>query len=1404
MPTAGASGDVVNRQTGNEPDDGNTSILAFREVPSFPTVVSINRADANPTSATSVSWSVTFSASVTGVDASDFTLVQGGGVSGASIISVTGSGTSWTVTADTGSGNGTLGLNLVDDDSIVAGAIPLGGAGAGNGNFTGQVYTVDKPATIINTYYPGTANVAVGATTITLGASTGAATPISAGDLVLIMQMQDASIDSTNTATYGDGAAGDPGSGATAVGGSGLYEYAVAAGFSGGTLTLTCGTINAYTNAAATGTSGQKKFQVIRVPVYANYTLGPITALAWNGSTGGVLAFDVTGTLTLNSATVSVDGLGFRGGATRTLTGGAGAYTDYRTLATNNANGSKGEGIAGTPRYVFTAPGTRTDTGVEGYPNGSHARGAPGNAGGGGTDRNPAANDQNSGGGGGANAGAGGIGGIGWCPGFSTTPPYYGCGYAALVSAVNPGGGTGGFGGRPVTGLGATRLTLGGGGGGATDNNNTGSGACAAASSGVNGLCPSGAAGGGIVMIRAGSMTGSATINANGSNGDSSVQNDGTGGGGGGGAVMINAGSGMGGVTINVKGGDGGSNLIGSSGTNPHGPGGGGGGGYAITSAATAGCNTGGGANGLSYRSGTPYAYGSTLGSGGSCVTGLTSAQIPGATIGPVSACSAVDHYAISYPLGNPGVTCEALAVRVTGHDASHGEVAPSNTTQITLSTNPATGGWALKAGGGTFTAPNVYSFNGSETFAEFWLTQTTPLANIDIDVVDNNGKTDLEGDVGEDARAEFKDTAFKYYHCPGAVPGTCAETSINTPQIAGKSSNIAPNAQSLYLRAVRTDNNTGACVGGLQGAQAVEFAYECDNPAVCSAANLMSINGGSATTIARNNDGTVSAIAGSYSAVPMTFDASGYAPFNLNYSDAGQVTLHARKTVTAGVGTPPSAAATIYGASNAFVVRPFAFSITGPGIPAATGLPTDTVFKIAGEDFPATVTAVVWEAADDANNDGVPDSGAVLSGNAATPNFGQEAVPAGATMTYELLHPAGGAAPSLTGGTVYTGFTAGAKQQDINWSEVGSIKLIATLTGGNYLASSQNVTGFVSPVGRFRPHHFFVTTPVALTNRVVADCATAPKTASTFTYIGEQMEVTNFIVTARNALATPSQTQNYASTYPDANNNFAKLDGTVFANFGFGAVDLADAIPPLAATALTLDAALSSSSGSWTNGDGTFTARTAVTRAAPEGPYETFWLGIVPVDTDGVTLRAADLNLDTSVPADSNDRAKVITASGSVRFGRLRLQNAYGSELLPLPVPMTVQYWNGTAFITNNLDSCTQLTAANIGFANYTQGLAAGETTPTVGTVFSAGVGSLTLSAPGAGNNGSVDLAVNLGNTANAAACPALTPPATAANRGYLRGLWCGAAYDKDPTARATFGVYANPSQFIYLREMY
>jgi hypothetical protein len=107
-----------------------------------PTVSSISRANANPTNAANVGFTVTFSEIVTGVDVSDFAL-NTVGIAGVSISRVSGSGAVYTVTVNTGIGDGTLRLDVVDDDSIVdAFNHPLGGSGLGNGNYSnGERYT---------------------------------------------------------------------------------------------------------------------------------------------------------------------------------------------------------------------------------------------------------------------------------------------------------------------------------------------------------------------------------------------------------------------------------------------------------------------------------------------------------------------------------------------------------------------------------------------------------------------------------------------------------------------------------------------------------------------------------------------------------------------------------------------------------------------------------------------------------------------------------------------------------------------------------------------------------------------------------------------------------------------------------------------------------------------------------------------------------------------------------------------------------------------------------------------------------------------------------------------------------------------------------------------------------------
>jgi photosystem II stability/assembly factor-like uncharacterized protein len=111
-------------------------------------VSSIARSWTNPTEAASIQFLVSFPGPVSGVNVGDFSLSTSG-VTGAEITNVSGSGSTYSVTVETGAGNGTIRLDLIDDDSIRnASNEPLGGVGAENGNYIqGKPYTIIKTGT---------------------------------------------------------------------------------------------------------------------------------------------------------------------------------------------------------------------------------------------------------------------------------------------------------------------------------------------------------------------------------------------------------------------------------------------------------------------------------------------------------------------------------------------------------------------------------------------------------------------------------------------------------------------------------------------------------------------------------------------------------------------------------------------------------------------------------------------------------------------------------------------------------------------------------------------------------------------------------------------------------------------------------------------------------------------------------------------------------------------------------------------------------------------------------------------------------------------------------------------------------------------------------------------------------
>ena len=530
------------------------------------------------------------------------------------------------------------------------------------------------------------------------------------------------------------------------------------------------------------------------------------------------------------------------------------------------------------------------------------------------------------------------------------------------------------------------------------------------------------------------------------------------------------------------------------------------------------------------------------------------------------------------------------------------------------------------------------------------------------------------------------------------------------------------------YVRAVKTNTATKACETALTGKQSVDLGYECKDPTGCYASNLMSVNGsetgdggwGAATTILGNNDGSHASAA----PVKVTFDSNGNAPLTFVYSDVGRVTLWASTTVNSAILTGSTLPA------GGFLVKPYDFAVvpcaamvvgpctSSPADPGLTG--GGSVFSSAGNAFKVTTTARAL-------------------GGLATPSFGTGSN--NATETVTLTHTrvaptSAGAVDGALGGTTSSprnGFANGTLTvNDLTWSEVGMITLNAT--NSTFLGSTISTTGTTGNVGRFIPDHFD-TTAIGPLGCPTGLCISP---VSTMTYSVQAFDVK---VTAKNAGG--GTTQNYQGT-------FAK-GVTLRPVASNGGVLIASASPGGTLSANTLAAA-------------DFAA--GVNTATPASPVFTFTT--VPTTPTDVYIRAVDSDVVSSLrnPASSSAEGGIKVVSG-----RLKIGNAYGSELLTLPMKATAQYYSGASWLTSIVDSISApggtVSAAAVTGSTLCTGLGFVATPmPLV-----SGIGSFTLTKP---TNGRCSADITLSSPS------------------YLPSV----------SGRATFGIYKSP--LIYRRENY
>jgi MSHA biogenesis protein MshQ len=469
-------------------------------------------------------------------------------------------------------------------------------------------------------------------------------------------------------------------------------------------------------------------------------------------------------------------------------------------------------------------------------------------------------------------------------------------------------------------------------------------------------------------------------------------------------------------------------------------------------------------------------------------------------------------------------------------------------------------------------------------------------------------------------------------------------------------------------------------------------------------------------------------------------------------------------------------------GQSNDFVVKPYTINV-GP-------LPTP-VTTVSGTANPGKTTEAGF-----ANNfvsAGTPFKVSVQSINqsgAVTPNFGKESPSQSQFLTLatnSIVYPTGGSATALSYTANSFSFVSAGTYSNatVTWPQVGSMTIMPGLS--NYLATGSAIGGVASStVGRFYPDHY----------RIVPGFTSAANSCGSFSYMGQpNLQIKPYIV-AESAGTTPVTVSNYDNT-----------------TLAYGGVTATLSIPVYAAednsSGVSLSSRLSVTTGKWLNGvysdslTGTFARQTS---GAPDGPYSSLRTGVsamtdpalIPFDIVGAVSTTKDM-LGSSAVAfkDPSDATKYLL---NLRYGRLRLDDAFGPETFALNVNFATEYWTGNHFSLNVNDSCTAVPRSAITYpagsiavdTNRTVALTGGSTQGTYANLtstnvqFNAGTAGQVFTSP-AGGTGRFVVSINL------TALP------------WLRFDWNQDGDYSDtliPNATFEFGSYRGNDRIIYWRE--
>jgi hypothetical protein len=772
-----------------------------------------------------------------------------------------------------------------------------------------------------------------------------------------------------------------------------------------------------------------------------------------------------------------------------------------------------------------------------------------------------------------------------------------------------------------------------------------------------------------------------------------------------------------------------------------------------------------------------------------------------------------VNHYAITHASSGAsptnGVTCVGNPVTISSHDVAHALLSTSTT--INISTSTGQGNWSKVTGAGTLTpgpansGTATYSFlNESQVYLS--LAHTTA-GNVNINVTD--------GTRNESAGAEDANLNIVFCSNPGFngceyTSGRCTVGAANYDRLftklAGRQFKLDAVALTPTL-ALKTDFNATVSIDLL----AHTSKTPVDAGTNCPAASPLT------TVIPLGNAAFAN---GRLASAPLLVGANALSGVSPNYSAYRDV----RMRFTCDSTNCPPSGATVCSRNN-FAVRPTDFAVTATNIggtsllnPASVVSGSASTRVAAGVAFNMSARALTAGGGTALGYNGTPQITATAAAQSVSAQFSGGAA-SGVTLTdYTDRLKDGNVNSTALFGSATDG--VGVANTQLYYLDYGGFYVLAGgLQDASFVDPTINVPGTdcdansstnvdqdpdpdrerfgcltanqsnSALVGRFSPSSF-------LLNSSSITSASSPTTtcpASVTTYY--QGQPFNF---SYNVSALSSGAAIAAQVLPRYNVSATVTLGAENNNSG---TDLSTRLSP------------NSFSQTFATGVGATASplSTTFTRpASPDGPFDLLDVGIRITDPDLVVLGTRNMlpTNNTACTAVTCTHQKLSGSPIKERYGRVRLNNAYGPELLELPMTMRAEYWAGTGWLTNTLDTCTDATLsfASVGTPDITantwvvenannsgkgRGLApafanrryleSGVIGTDSGNVAGfAGNFNLWLTAPGAGNAGSIDI--------------------TATVPSWLQFNWTGTV--GNPKGRATFGIFKSP--LIYRRENY